>query len=561
VPRWLTQHRLHSKSVETRRKATQQLCEKPDPKAIPSLKEALEDEDAEVRRLAVTALGKLDKSERIEPLLLSLRDPDVEVRKAAVQSLKQVPGDVTVGALLPLLRDADADVRGHAAQVLELQGWHPADRADEMWLCAAKGQLARMVSFGPEAIAVLHNVVQSSPYGLCVAALKALGEIGGVGIIAAVVPALKSAEAAVCVAAVEALGKAGGPQAVEPVIGMLRHPNAQVRTAAVEALGTLRASGVADVVAPLLQDTVWDVRRAAAESLGKLQDPRAVDVLVGTLHDGDPDVRETSARSLGRLGDPRAIGPLVMSLKDSTSTVRRVAVGALTQIDKDWTSSAEARIAFEQLKATLQADDAEVRHFVGHILESVGALPAMPAMTAAPAMPAAFVAEYVGPTTAESQHKFAASLVLAILYDSDRDLRQAAAKALGFLGDARAEAGLTHALSDADPAVRLEIEESLRILADSRAPEIPPPPGQVRIEETLLCSGTGEVLYESGCDSEKRGLLLAQVEQQSIQIGNLAQAGAFDRLEILTREGRLICHVQPDRRIFVRSFAPQWQSV
>jgi len=79
------------------------------------------------------------------------------------------------------------------------------------------------------------------------------------------------------------------------------------------------------------------------------------------------------------------------------------------------------------------------------------------------------------------------------------------------------------------------------------------PPGQVRIEEIVLCSGAGEVLYEWQTESlELRLRLLEQIEQQATQLGSLAPVGRFDRLEILTPEGRIVCQVQPDRRLFVR---------
>ena len=75
----------------------------------------------------------------------------------------------------------------------------------------------------------------------------------------------------------------------------------------------------------------------------------------------------------------------------------------------------------------------------------------------------------------------------------------------------------------------------------------------VRIAETLLCSGAGEILYQNGCDTAKRTALLNQIDQQASQLSALAPAGRFDRLEILAAEGRIVCQVQPDRRIFVRS--------
>ena len=81
-----------------------------------------------------------------------------------------------------------------------------------------------------------------------------------------------------------------------------------------------------------------------------------------------------------------------------------------------------------------------------------------------------------------------------------------------------------------------------------------PPAGQVRIEEIVLCSGAGEVLYEWDTKSlELRLRLLEQIEQQATQLSGLAPVGRFDRLEIITPDGRIVCQVQPDRRLFVRS--------
>ena len=80
-----------------------------------------------------------------------------------------------------------------------------------------------------------------------------------------------------------------------------------------------------------------------------------------------------------------------------------------------------------------------------------------------------------------------------------------------------------------------------------------PATDQVHIEEIVLCSGTGEVLYEWGSKSlELRLRLLEQIEQQANQLSSLAPVGRFDRVEILTAEDRIVCQVQPDRRLFVR---------
>ncbi len=96
----------------------------------------------------------------------------------------------------------------------------------------------------------------------------------------------------------------------------------------------------------------------------------------------------------------------------------------------------------------------------------------------------------------------------------------------------------------------LEAGEPSAVVADGALDH---PTGQAHIEEIVLCSGAGEVLYELGSRSlELRLRLLEQINQQATQLSTLAPVGRFDRLEILTREERIVCQVQPDRRLFVR---------
>lgn len=78
------------------------------------------------------------------------------------------------------------------------------------------------------------------------------------------------------------------------------------------------------------------------------------------------------------------------------------------------------------------------------------------------------------------------------------------------------------------------------------------------IEEVVLCSGAGEVLYDWQCPSlERRLSLLKHIEEQAAHLSSLAPIGRLDRLEIFTTEGRAICQILPERRLFVRSSGGQ----
>ena len=458
---WLTQRRLKSSNVASRRKAVERLCNVPSLRALGVLSGALEDEDAEVRRLAATALGKLEDDERLGPLLGALRDRDADVLKAAILGFKRTSDERVPAALLPLLRHANAGVRACAAQMLEHLGWRPAKREDEMWFLVAKGQCTRAASFGAAALVPLEMVLNSGPYSLCVSAVKGLAELNDQHVVRPLRKALKSEDATVAAAAVDALAKVGGPEVVQPLIEMLRHKNGHVRLAAVEALGSLGVATAAEPLRALLADPMWDVRRAAVETLGRLKDTRAVDALTHTLADKDEDVREATAITLGSLSDRRAIGPLVLALKDGTSSVRRIAAAALSRIDENWSASPEARAAVEDLKPALYDRDPDVRRFVGQLLVSLGAVE--------PEATADQGTEPVSASSLEKRRKLAVSLFLAILCDRDRDLRHAAADALGRLGEHRAEPALARTLRDPDTTVRSAAERALQAIKEAQA--------------------------------------------------------------------------------------------
>jgi HEAT repeat protein len=105
--------------------------------------------------------------------------------------------------------------------------------------------------------------------------------------------------------------------------------------------------------------------------------------------------------------------------------------------------------------------DPDVRHFVGQLLVSLGAVE--------PETIAATPESDMSATTLEKRRKLAVSLFLAILCDADRDLRQAATEALGRLGERRAESALARTMRDPDVSVRAAAERALQALAGARA--------------------------------------------------------------------------------------------
>jgi len=445
-----------SKRAAIRRGVIERLGRDPQPRAIRLLRLALQDEDSEVRRLTMIALQVVEEAGRVDLLLAGVGDPEPEVQKAAILGLKHVKEPRVFEALAPLLRHGDAGVRGCAGQVLGGQDWRPANREEEAWFLVARNQFSRAAELGVAALAPLETVLNADLSSLSIRAAQALGNIPDPRVVPMLTRALKSPEPAVCVAAVDALSKAGGTKIVEPITAMLRHDNGHVRSAAIEALGALRLPESVDAIAQLLDDPLWDVRRTAADVLGRCGEQRVFDPLAGKLSDEDIDVREAVVMALGSLGDRRAIGSLVLALADPTSGVRRLAAAALSRIDNLWMLTPEAKTAASQLAAVWSDMDGDVRFFVDRMLGNLLSAKAAP-------VPEATSGEQEPPTP-DRRRKLATTIFLSILSDADRDLRQAAAEALGQIGGSRAVTGLIRALADSDPSVRSAVEQALRSL-------------------------------------------------------------------------------------------------
>jgi HEAT repeat protein len=454
---WLSRLQLRSSKAEARRSALERLCARPHPGAIPTLESVLADSDSEVRRLAVAALGKLEDERRIEPLLSALQDRSPEVLKAALEAFKRVSDERVPTAIRPLLRYPDASVRGFAAQVMLGLRWTPASTEEEICLLVANAQCAQAAAFGLAALPALENALEHSPSSLAVSAAQAIGTIGGPQVLRPLLKALKSADPVICIAAINELRNHRNPPVLEPIKNLLRHHTAQVRLAALEAIADLDPGDDIGQVLDLLSDSDWDVRRGAAEVLGRLKNPRSMEALVATLGDSDADVRETAAIALGNLGDRRAIEALVLALADSNSSMRRIAAGSLSRIDPDWASSPEARVAAEQLRSALGDKDADVRHYVNRLL-------GCGADSAPESRPLSSRLQAPVEDFSAAQHRLAVNLFLEILSDTDRDLRQAAAEALGKLGEPRAKSGLFRACSDPDAGVRVAADLALQSL-------------------------------------------------------------------------------------------------
>jgi HEAT repeat protein len=453
--------KLKSGSANARKSAAKELWREPNPRAVDVLsKAASSDPDADVRAIAASALGRLQGPERIPPLLRTLNDKDPDVVRSALLGLRRINDATVVREFVRLLKHQEFIVRTSAAQAIDTIRWAPSDLQERIWFAVAKGWYDRSASSGVEALPALKLTVETAPISSAIRAIEALGKITDPSVLKLLCDSLKSPEPAICIAAVEGLGKVGGSEAVTSLIGCLQNNHPQVRAESARALGILGAVEATPLISKLLEDKEWEVRKEAAGALGKLKNPEAFEPLTKVLNDMDADVREAAASALSKMRDRRAVGPLVMALKDEVGGVRRIAAAGLAKIDPDWVSLPETRVAAEKLKVAIQDADPAVRFFVAQLLINLGEM--------SPDALLGFNPEEQL-TPANKRPRIASNLFIALLEDRDRDIRQAAAEALGQLGGERARQALIRAGGDPDG----DVEAAMQMALQALGPETP----------------------------------------------------------------------------------------
>ncbi len=124
-----------------------------------------------------------------------------------------------------------------------------------------------------------------------------------------------------------------GSHALKPLVATLRDPQHDSRWAVAITLGDI---GLPEAIRPLVaalndKGPEPSLRWAAARALGTIGHKKAVPSLLKVLEDRDPNVRKAAVDALGQIGDHRALSPLVRQLADTSPEVRKAAIEALSR--------------------------------------------------------------------------------------------------------------------------------------------------------------------------------------------------------------------------------------
>jgi HEAT repeat protein len=438
---WWKLQRLKSKDVTTRMRIVEEMAATGKASVFEPIAAALkEDEESDVRVAAARGLGFLGDDRGVGPLALALHDPVPEVRTAAAQALRRVGDTRAIEPLLNSLRDPNHNVRWHVATALTALGWRPNSDTEFVLRSVALGQHEEAAAYGEEAVESLIKCLEDASSPKRQEAAVALGKIGDSRAVKPLEGVLEDEDGHLRVSAIEALSQIGATDSRALLFRRLKDRDRHVRAAAVEALGRVGDPRIVEPIAEsLLSDGSWEVRKLSVEALGRIRDERTTELLCRALEDSDSDVRQTAANALGQLPDPRSIGPLVLTLKDENSSVRQAAKASLRQIDRQWELNPATEKVIPDLEASVNARDYWVAQSAADTLAKINDMRQRHLHSASD-----------GDAGKKEKQDLAIGLLIDTLRDMDRDLRQAAAEALGRIVDDRVVPPLVAALDDRD---------------------------------------------------------------------------------------------------------------
>jgi CheY-like chemotaxis protein len=194
-------------------------------------------------------------------------------------------------------------------------------------------------------------------------------------------------------------------ESVEAHIAALNDPDndREVRVAAARALARCADAKSLDPSLTWRADDDDTMRQANASLVEILRDEHLIELLLQLLHDEDVTLRWVAALGLGRARSELAVEPLIAALRDEHRVVRAIAARALRQIKDE----RAVKVAVEAIINQLQEADPSLRQLAIGVLRQV-------------------------------QEPHVVDALVAALQDTDAEVAESAAYALGFIGDVRA---------------------------------------------------------------------------------------------------------------------------
>jgi HEAT repeat protein len=448
------------------------------------LLDMLTDPSWTVRREVVAALGRMGKPS-VLPLADLLRNRrDNETRIAAAVDALVASGDDVFAEVSELAADADPAIVADAAQIL-------GRRRSGM------------------AVPLLASLVDHPSDNVAVAAIEALGWIGGPRAVQTLITAVRSANFFRVFPAIDVLGRSADPRAIPPLTALLADPT--YRMEAARALGKTGEAAAIAPLASLLSHPSEATVRLAASALWELQSRHVErygssevveEILRRSATDGAPVIRltrcltnadakeqEAIAFVLGVIGGEAAMAGL-RGLLDASGPAADLAGAALKKMGRESDvhlrdalregNSARRRVvlpligratASPELIECLSDADAEVRALACDALARVGAVNAVTPLFHLLEDANARVVQAAMGAIQSLGNVETQPLALAAAESPNPSVRRSALRILAYFGFPEALSLFLKATTDDDPRMRDAALTGLTFLDDPRALE------------------------------------------------------------------------------------------
>ncbi len=362
-----------------------------DPKIMPVLVQALNEQDKDIRIMVLLVLGNISlKVPAAFPILMeTLKDPDKEIRICVIGIMERIgaQNEKVVPVLLQAFQDSDKEVRARAIVALGRMGAGSKEVVPALSRGLGDGEpevrssaLNAVELLGPAAkktVPALYNLLGSEQEEERLRTVEVLLKVDpssasqGVPILVRLLKN-KYANDVLRLKALELIGQLGSAaeSAVPTLVELLGDFNINLRTKSAEALSKIGSAALA-ALERSLKDPNPAVRSGSVQVLLMLpaEQMEVIPYLTAALKDEDRSVRYMAAEGLRKLGSSAepAIPDLVLALKDPEESIRSsastalgrmgtLAVPALTQAsqDPDPTLRNRATLLLEKIRGRQQ---------------------------------------------------------------------------------------------------------------------------------------------------------------------------------------------------------------
>ncbi len=387
-------------------------------------------------RERVSEIDGLAAARNTLALLARLTDPSWAVRRAVVAALAAL-GDPAVGPMIHALETERTSEAKVAALVDALAASMGAPEAaleafgrasPPPLLCDAAAILGRRRSAA--SVPTLTAWALHEDDNVAVAAMEALGRIGGSAGLDAIGTAARSGRFFRVFPAIDVLARSGDPRAVAPLTDLLADPVCALEAArALGRTGDLRAAAP---LARLLVSANEQIVRVSALALAEIEDRQ----------DADLGAKDTVLPALAAIADASAVAGRIERCLAGAEPPERVALCRVL----GWLGADSAAAS---LVALLSAQD-EIARDAAHALRRLGAIGQAQILQA---LRGGESARRMLLLPLVAMHFDATTHVVACLDDPDPRVRSAACDTLGRIGNVAAVPALFARLSDPDPGV------------------------------------------------------------------------------------------------------------